>query len=542
LPTRRKLAAGARGFAPSLTAQSATKVVGAGEFGRAQQDHFKKLRRIDVLAATGAKLLLIMCLVTSLSAAALDDSSLAAISNLAAHQQWIQAAGQIELYRQSHPESVPAAVLQSEILIRLGLLSDANAILQRILSIHPHSIEALSASAELSRTLADKATAEQLLQRCTRYAPRSPETWKRLGDLYLSLGRKEALASFQRAAALAPDDPLVQAGMAAAYHQAGQDAQAEREFRRAIRLNDAAAKPDAMVNYLFAEFLQDKAQYRESVSQYGRALHRDPALMDAYLGRAKSLVRLQEWDRAEPDLQICLKDEERQIAALNLLTKIAQAQGKTEEAQHYAAQAEKLSSDAIAQKATNNQIASLLQNAHALMLAKNFVEAAASYQRLLHDYPVASEAWLDLGRCHVETGQIEEAESDVRHFLSLEDKSASGHVLLGRILLRQKQPSGARSEFTQAQRIDPLLAEAHLGIAASYILENNFPEAIITLRKLEALAGASTEARLMLTEALYKNHQPEEALREIDRLLKQDPANQAAQQMRNFLLQKTTMH
>jgi len=45
----------------------------------------------------------------------------------------------------------------------------------------------------------------------------------------------------------------------------------------------------------------------------------------------------------------------------------------------------------------------------------------------------------------------------------------------------------------------------------------------------------------MLSEALYKNHQPEEALREIDRLLKQDPTNQAAQQMRSSLLQKSAV-
>jgi hypothetical protein len=46
----------------------------------------------------------------------------------------------------------------------------------------------------------------------------------------------------------------------------------------------------------------------------------------------------------------------------------------------------------------------------------------------------------------------------------------------------------------------------------------------------------------MLSEALYKNHQPEEALREIDRLLRQDPANEAARQMRISLLQNRTPH
>jgi tetratricopeptide (TPR) repeat protein len=469
------------------------------------------------------------------------DPELGAIANLAAHKQWALAAQKILPYRRRHPNSVTAAVLQSEILIRMGLLSDANGVLQRVLLIHPRSIEALSASAELERTLNDKSAAEDLLLRCTRYAPRSAQVWKQLGDLYLSWGKKGAIAAFEHAEALAPNDALVKASIAAAYHQDGHDSLAEREFLRAIRLNDAAAQPDATVNYLYAEFLQDKTRYAESVSQYGRALQRDPNLLDAHFGRAKSLVRLRDWDRAEADLRICVQDENLKIASLNLLTKVAGAEGKADEAQRYADEVAKLSSEDVAQKAANNQIASLLQNAHALMLDKHFSEAAEAYQHLLNDHPAVSEAWLELGRCRAEAGRPDEAEVDIRHFLSLEDSSASGHLLLGRILLRQKQPQSARIEFQRAQAIDPLLTDAWLGIAAACIVEDNFNEAIRELRKFDTLPGIHAEAHLMLTEALYKNHQLEKALREIDRLLKQDPSNQLAQQMKQSLLQARTM-
>ncbi len=482
--------------------------------------------------------MLLACLATFLSRVAPATTSLSSVTFLASHKQWGEAAQQIERYRHAHPESVEAAVLQAEIWIHLGLLSDANGILQRILGVHPHSLEALGASAELSRTLGDKTTAETLLLRCTRYAPQSVDAWKRLGNLYLSLGRKEALSAFQHAEALAPNDALARAGLAAARHQQGQDGLADRGFHRATLLNNTAPQPDPMVDYLYAEFLQDKAQYQESVSEYDRALQRDPGLLNARFGRAKSLVRLQQWARAESDLRLCLKDDEKKIAALNLLTKVEQAQGKTEEAQQYAAQAERLSSDASAQKAANNQIASLLQNAHALVQGRHFAEAADSYQRLLQDHPSVSEAWLHLGQCHAEIGQLDQAQSDVSHFLSLESNSASGHVLLGRILLRQGQTKPARNEFLQAQEIDPLLLETRLGIAASYIVDSDFPQAIKVLRAVEASTNASTEAQLLLTEALYKNHQPGEALQEIDRLLKRDPSNQAAQNMRASITHK----
>lgn len=494
------------------------------------------------MVATGATFItvVVLGLATCLSAAARDDSNLASTADLVAHKQWPEAAQQVQLYRQVHPDSVEAALLQAEIWIHLGLLSDANAILQRILSVHPRSIEALSAGAELSRTLGDKTAAETLLLRCTRYAPRSPEVWKRLGDFYLTFGRKEALSAFQHAEALAPNDPSARAGTASAYHQQAQDAQAERDFRRALRLNDAAAKPDAMTDYLYAEFLQDSTQYQDSVSEYDRALQRDPAFLDAHLGRAKSLIRLQQWTSAESDLRLCLKADDKNIAALNLLTRVAQAEGKTEEANQYAAQAEQLSSDANADKATNNQIASLLQNAHSLVLRRHFAEAAESYHQLLHDHPNVNEAWLHLGQCHAEIGQLDAAQSDIRHFLSMENQSASGHVLLGRILLRQAQTNAARNEFLQAQEIDPLFAETSLGIAASYIMESNYPEAIRILRAMAASPGASSESQLMLSEALYKNHQPAAALQLIDRLLKRDPSNKSALQMKASLLQKRT--
>ncbi|HLV85849.1 MAG TPA: tetratricopeptide repeat protein [Candidatus Sulfotelmatobacter sp.] len=481
-----------------------------------------------------ATALLLLCLTTFPSGAS-DQTNLSAAAALAAHKQWTEAADQVELYRREHPDSVEAALLQSEIWIHLGLLSDANGILRRILAIYPHSVDALSASAELSRTLGDKATAETLLLRCTRYAPRSAEVWKRLGDFYLSLGRKEALSAFQHAETLAPGDPVAKAGVASARHQQGQDALAEHDFRRATLLNNGAPRPDPMVDYLYAEFLQDKGQYNESVSENDRALQQDSDLLDAHLGRAKSLVRLRQWARAESDLRLCLKDDDKNIAALNLLTKVAQAEGKNDEAQQYAKQVEQLSGAAVADKATNNQIASLLQNARSLMLSKHFAEAAQSYQQLLHDHGNISEAWLHLGQCHAEVGQLDEAQSDVRHFLSMEGKSASGHVLLGRILLRQAQTATARDEFLQAQNIDPLFVDARLGIAASYIVESNYPEAIRILRAVTASPGVSSDSRLMLTEALYKNQEPAEALHELNRLLKRDPSNRAALQMKASL-------
>ena len=461
---------------------------------------------------------------------------------LAGKKRWVEAAREVEVYRREQPNSADGAVIQAEIMMHLGLLKDAVDVLDQILAVQPHSSSALNAAAHVAESLKETDSAERYFTQVTKYHPRQISSWIGLGDFYLRWGRKEAKNAFARALALNPDDARALSGLAAATSVLGDDAAAARDFERASVLNRKAAHPDAMVNLRFADFLQDHEKNAESVAQYERALQLDPDSVDAHMGRARSLTRLKQWEPAERDLLICVKDEGKKIQALTLLAKASQAQGRTEEAQRYAAQAERLSSEAIAQKAANNRIASLLQDAHASMVKKQFAQAAASYQHLLDDHPDVSQAWFELGRCHIETGQIDEAESDLRQFLAQEDRSASGHVLLGRILLRQKQASSARNEFLRAQQIDPLLADARLGIGASYIVENNFQEAIAALRKLDALPAPNPEARLMLSEALYKNHQPEEALREIDRLLRQDPANEAARQMRISLLQNRTPH
>ena len=72
------------------------------------------------------------------------------------------------------------------------------------------------------------------------------------------------------------------------------------------------------------------------------------------------------------------------------------------------------------------------------------------------------------------------------------------------------------------------------------MMESNFPHAIRILRTIAVSSTASSESQLMLTEALYKNHQLAEALHEIDRLLQRDPSNKTAIQMKAALRDKRT--
>lgn len=465
-----------------------------------------------------------------------NDSALrlSEITRLAAQEQWEPAAQRIAEYRRSHPNSSAGAILQAEILLHIGLLTDANDVLQNVLNIHPRSVPALMAYAELSQKLGDKTTAEELFLRCTRYSPKAALPWKHLGDFYLSDSRKEALSAFHHALTLAPQDATALAGLAEARHQQGDDGGAMRDFQQAVRRNETNKAPDARVDFLFGEFLLDKTSFSDALRYYQRALDRDPSLTQAQLGRAKCLLHLREWELAERDLKASTDSEEWKIESLNLLVKVYEAQGKTAEAQETASKLGHISAEQSSERTARNQIASSLQRAHSLELQKQFTQSIQAYQQIAQDHPDVVAAWFGLASCQVELGLLNDSEATLRRLSRMHSESASTHALLGKVLLREHNIPDGRSEFMRAEELDPLFVEARIGIAASYMVEQRYPEAIRTLRSAKSM-GAGAEASLMLTEALYKNGERDAAVKEINDAIRRYPHNQEALSMRRSL-------
>lgn len=464
-----------------------------------------------------------------------DVLSLEDIVQLTTRNQWRSAAPQIARYRRSHPDSVEAAILQADILIHMGLLADAGDLIQRELAIHPRSIEALTAYAKLSESLHQNALAEKFLVRCTKYAPQDPDTWQRLGDFYLASGRKEALAAFQQVLQLSPRTARAMSGIAAFHHQEADDVSALRDFKQAEAWDMAGHSPDATVYLRFGDFLSAKQEYRESLERYQRALKVNSTLAEARLGCARDHVHLEQWEAAEMDLKITAADEGSEIESLNLLVKVYQAEGKKPEAQDAASRAEHLSEQLNNEKAKRNQIADALQNARALQEQKRFDQAAVAYQQLVDRQPDAQAGWMHLGECYAALKRTTDAESAFQLALRLAPDSPQTRIQLGKVLLQEQKTQGAREEFTQALEIDPLLSDAQVGIAASFMYEHNYKDAIGALEKAKSIPGVGIDPRLMLTEAFFKSGQRELAIREIDDAIKKFPEDKQALAMRESL-------
>src|SRR5271168_233157 len=245
----------------------------------------------------------------------------------AGRHQWVQAIEEVRAYRKVHPHSANAAVLHAEILLELHLPLDASEVISSALIVHPDSVPLLSFYAQLAEKLGDPERAEQLYLRCTRNAPGQAAVWLRLGDFYLQNNGSKAVVAYRQAIQIQFANALAHSGLASALAMIPHRQEALREFETAVRLNSHARSPDPRVEFRFAEFLRDIENYRESIRHYSHVIERAPDFMDAYFGRGISHLKLENWDLAEKDLEICLRESDRRVATLSLLLKIYLHQG-----------------------------------------------------------------------------------------------------------------------------------------------------------------------------------------------------------------------
>lgn len=447
------------------------------------------------------------------------------------NRQWAEAEEQIRAYRSRHSNSVDGALLDAEILIETNRFEDASQVLEPLVRLHPRSTPALTLYAELAEKLGNSAEAQHSLQQATQYAPNDPETWKRLADAYLKKQPKEAIRCFKRALELQPNDAVALAGLASAYHQAEEPAAARSNFARAIALNRKTNPPSAIVDYLYAVYLADNQEFRQSVSQYDLAIKEDPDFPDAYFARGDALGDLHEWAAATRDIERVASLPKYELRALALLVRLYRELGELEKAREYSKKLELASQERDRERVSGNEIAGQMQAATALLEQQKVEEASKVYGLLVLSHPEATRAWLQLGRCYMQLGKLDDAEPAFRKVISLDRSSVVAHVALAELLLKKNRTASARDEFTAARQIEPLNIDARLGLAATYILEKEYEPAIRILKETERVAPNAPPVSLMLAEALYKDDQRNAASLELNRLLKAEPGNQAAHQM-----------
>jgi tetratricopeptide (TPR) repeat protein len=140
-----------------------------------------------------------------------------------------------------------------------------------------------------------------------------------------------------------------------------------------------------------------------------------------------------------------------------------------------------------------------------------------------------ADAWMALGEAQ-ENSQPADAISSYRKAAELL-ASAAPHIRAGALLEKQKDYSGAESEFKDAMRSEPQSSEAIAGLVNVYTAQQRLPEAEGMLRELTKREPPNASAQLQLGRVLIAENKIDEAIPVLEK------AQNAAPQDRELMLE-----
>jgi tetratricopeptide (TPR) repeat protein len=229
----------------------------------------------------------------------------------------------------SGPFNPGQALGEAVALHRQGRLHEAEKIYARVLKAVPDHFDALNLLGAIKARQGQFGEAQRLFGAAVKADPRVPQGWSNLGQAYYALKRpSEALACFDKARALAPDDADILYQHANALLSLDRPREALAEFqavlaraphhveahinsglaRATLGLTEAAlADFDAALmllpNHPIAHFnrggvLLQLARYADAVAANDRAIAAAPDHVGAWLNRGRALSQLRRFDEA----------------------------------------------------------------------------------------------------------------------------------------------------------------------------------------------------------------------------------------------------
>lgn len=157
--------------------------------------------------------------------------------------------------------------------------------------------------------------AEHLTRRALEFDPENPEAVVKLGRVLRTIGRnEEALGFFRRYHEMVPGDHLGLAHIGSCLSAMGRFEEAEPFLRRAI-----AGIDDPQTHYNLALLLSLTGRLGEAITEYEKALARDPMHVDARMNLGTALARQGRMDLASRELaRLVEQDPDNAIARTNL--------------------------------------------------------------------------------------------------------------------------------------------------------------------------------------------------------------------------------
>ena len=134
--------------------------------------------------------------------------------------------------------------------------------------------------------------------------------------------------------------------------------------------------------------------------------------------------------------------------------------------------------------------------------------------------------YLEKGKAYLEQGNLKKAKIEFKNVLQIDPKFAQGHYFMGVVEEKNKSIKKAYALYTKASELDPTYIEPKIKLAEIYTVigtEEYFTKAKMLVSDILAKDSKNTKAKLIKQQINYKEGNKAAALKEIERLVDEDP-------------------
>jgi tetratricopeptide (TPR) repeat protein len=309
------------------------------------------------------------------------------------------------------------------------------------------------------------------------------QSWVNIAQVHLiRRDLEQAESALARIEGIDPGARMLPGLRGAAADLRGDDLEAERLLREAIRIDAADSRSHARLGYL----LERHGRLDEALSEYRAAMRADPDNAETHSYAGNVLRQQGDTKRAEELFRRAIEVDPRYAGAYNNLGLLLQETGRRDQAV------------ALYRKGLEQSPASpLLHNSlgSALLLEGDLDGAEREIREALEVDPEMAEAWNNLGILLAERGRAPEAVAAFERSLAAEPRQVDAHFNLGKASLVAGDPGRALREFAATLDIAPGHFQAALGAGETAFRLGRAEEAI---RYLESARGIEPDSPRVL--------------------------------------------
>ncbi len=344
-------------------------------------------------------------------------------------------------------------------------------------------------------------------------------------DILLADQQVTQFGSLQRAIFLASLPPIAdRIAQVRQWSQEESDSLLSNLFAIELRKSIVDIEPGAMLSYQDGIAALQECDILNAIKHFSSAIEVDPNFAEAHVYLGQAYARDRNLDQAISELETALSLEPSLAEAYTYLGSIYTKTDRLDDAIQAFQNAVDLNPNLI--EGYPVLLRALFQKDEIKATIQSYLDALQQVPQLISMRAQMSQVMLIYARELLEQGEQADATFYLRKAVSYISNDAVLHCYLGLALVSGKDKAEwqeAATHFRIASRLEPKLAEAHLGLGIAYSKTRNYKAAVGAYQDTLKLNSRHPAAHYYLGMAYYKQGDLEAAIQEFQTVIKIDP-------------------